>query len=422
MPNPINYIAPQGLTFANSRRTIASEPPKSERVVYTYAEHTIYPPPPCISSKLPLYFLTALTAAALLLFTLLAGADNAAAQINSPPYFVVDDTDCSASPLQLNADFGISLDEEQPTGTLLADFDACDADGDDLAFSLRQSSDSALFAIDSSSGVLSTNGRLDYETQTSYSLEIQVFDTAYAQDQVLVTIRLIDVDDAVPTPGAPTITPTPSETPEGVSAKLNALEERQEAMQASLGIVQRLAQTLQAFIDALVVRVDALERGYHPTVTPSPTSLPTLTPTPTRVPGSTPVPTAEPTATPTLTPTPTLAAACIGKIGLGWLTGTWNADCLSDKTPPTAKAGTRYARFYTFTLDAPAAVTVNISSTDVANTYLYLLEGVGNEGAVVNRGDTRISEQLPTGAYTIEATTYNLQTVGNFTLTMDISR
>ena len=334
----------------------------------------------------------------------------------------MDDTDCSASPLQLNADFGISLDEEQPTGTLLADFDACDADGDDLAFSLRQSSDSALFAIDSSSGVLSTNGRLDYETQTSYSLEIQVFDTAYAQDQVLVTIRLIDVDDAVPTPGAPTITPTPSETPEGVSAKLNALEERQEAMQASLGIVQRLAQTLQAFIDRLVVRVDALERGYHPTVTPSPTSLPTLTPTPTRVPGSTPVPTAEPTATPTLTPTPTLAAACIGKIGLGWLTGTWNADCLSDKTPPTAKAGTRYARFYTFTLDAPATVTVSIASTDVAHTYLYLLEGVGNEGAVVNRGDTRISEQLPIGAYTIEATTYNLQTVGNFTLTMDISR
>ena len=380
------------------------------------------PPPPCISSKLPLYFLTSLTAAALLLFTLLAGADNAAAQIiNSPPYFVVDDTDCSTSPLHLNT-LHILLLEEQPSGTLLQDFDACDANGDDLAFSLRQSSDSALFAIDSSSGALSTNGRLDYETQTSYTLEVQVVDTAYAQDQALVTIDLIDVDDDAPTPSAPTLTPTPSATPEGVSAKLNALEERQEAMQASLGIVQRLAQTLQAFIDRLVVRVDALERGYHPTVTPSPTSLPTLTPTPTRVPGSTPVPTAEPTATPTLTPTPTLAAACIGKIGLGWLTGTWNADCLSDKTPPTAKAGTRYARFYTFTLDAPATVTVSIASTDVAHTYLYLLEGVGNEGAVVNRGDTRISEQLPVGAYTIEATTYNLQTVGNFTLTMDISR
>ena len=243
---------------------------------------------------------------------------------------------------------------------------------------------------------------------------------------------LADADNAVAQ--TPTVTFTPTLTPtstsvtggspggEDVSAKLSALEERQEAMQTSLGIVQRLAETLQALIDSLVVRVDALDRGYHPTVTPSPTSLPTLTPTPTRAPGSTPAPTGTPTATPTLTPTPALASGCIRKTGLGWITGTWNADCLSDRTPPTAKAGTRYARFYTFTLDAPATVTVSIASTDVAHTYLYLLEGVGNEGAVVNRGDSRITDQLRAGAYTIEATTYNLQTGGNFTLTLDISR
>ena len=245
---------------------------------------------------------------------------------------------------------------------------------------------------------------------------------------LLLFTLLADADNVVAQ--TPTVTFTPTLTPtstsvtngspgsEDVSAKLNALEERQEAMQASLGIVQRLAETLQALIDALSVRVDALDRGYYPTVTPSPTSLPTLTPTPTRAPGSTPAP----TATPTLTPTPTLASACIRKTGLGWLTGTWNADCLSDRTPPTAKAGTRYARFYTFTLDSLATVTVGIASTDVADTYLYLLEGVGNEGAVVNRGDARITDQLQEGAYTIEATTYNLQTGGNFTLTLDISR
>ena len=106
---------------------------------------------------------------------------------------------------------------------------------------------------------------------------------------------------------------------------------------------------------------------------------------------------------------------------MGWLTGAWNADCLSDKTPATAKAGTRYARFYTFTLDAPASIDVGITSDDVADTYLYLLEGRGNEGSVVNRGDSRITDQLQTGSYTIEATTYELETVGNFTLTLDIS-
>ena len=116
-----------------------------------------------------------------------------------------------------------------------------------------------------------------------------------------------------------------------------------------------------------------------------------------------------------------MAPGCISSISLGWLTGAWNSDCLSNKTPPTAKTGTRYARFYTFTLDAPSSVTVNITSDDVSDTYLYLLEGVGNVGSVVNRGDAEIAEQLEAGTYTIEATTYETETAGNFTLTMDIS-
>ena len=106
---------------------------------------------------------------------------------------------------------------------------------------------------------------------------------------------------------------------------------------------------------------------------------------------------------------------------MGWLTGAWNADCLSNKTPPTAKNGTRYARFYTFTLDAPSSVTVNITSNDVDNTYLYLLNGRGRDGSIVNRGDTRIDERLQPGTYTIEATTYELETGGNFTLTFGVA-
>ena len=106
---------------------------------------------------------------------------------------------------------------------------------------------------------------------------------------------------------------------------------------------------------------------------------------------------------------------------MGWLTGTWNADCLSDKTPPTAKTGTRYARFYTFTLDAPSSMIVNITSDDVADTYLYLLNGRGNAGSVVNRGDTQIDERLQPGTYTIEVTTYELKTGGNFMLTFGVA-
>ena len=186
--------------------------------------------------------------------------------------------------------------------------------------------------------------------------------------------------------------------------------------------LRRLVQTLQGLINALTDILAAREGA-------SPTATPTYTPTPTNTPvtvlEATPTPTATSTPIPTATPTrasaSTLAPGCIRKTGLGWLTGTWNADCLSDKTPATAKTGTRYARFYTFTLDAPSTVTVNITSDDVADTYLYLLEGVGNAGSIVNRGDARITEQLQAGSYTIEATTYHLETGGNFMLTLDIS-
>ena len=187
-----------------------------------------------------------------------------------------------------------------------------------------------------------------------------------------------------------------------------------------MGTLQRLIESLRGLINALTDRVAELG-GTIPTATP--THTPTPTNTPVTVLEATPTPTATtiPTATPTRTSASTLAPGCIRKTGLGWLTGIWNADCQSDKTPPTAKNGTRYARFYTFTLDAASTVTVSVSSDDVADTYLYLLEGVGNAGSIVNRGDARITEQLQAGSYTIEATTYNLETGGNFMLTLDIS-
>ena len=204
------------------------------------------------------------------------------------------------------------------------------------------------------------------------------------------------------------------------------LEDKVKAQQELIDAQQEQLERLQSLIDAMNGRLAALE-GASPTATPAPTHTPTATNTPVTAldatPTSTPTSTTIPTATPTRTTSrSTLAPGCIGKIGLGWLTGVWNADCLSDKTPATAKAGTRYARFYAFTLDAPKAVTVSIASADVADTYLYLLEGVGNDGSVVNKGDSRIAEQLQAGSYIIEATTYELETGGNFTLTLDISR
>ena len=88
-------------------------------------------------------------------------------------------------------------------------------------------------------------------------------------------------------------------------------------------------------------------------------------------------------------------------------------------------SGTRYARFYTFTLSVPSTVTMELNSS--ADTYMYLMQGTGktgniehyNDDIVVNENsDSRISESLSAGDYTIAATTYGVETSGTFTLTV----
>ena len=121
--------------------------------------------------------------------------------------------------------------------------------------------------------------------------------------------------------------------------------------------------------------------------------------------------------------------ACIQSLtGNGTVSGTWDNGCLSENTPLgdyNYPSGTRYARFYTFTLSASSTVTMELkSSTD---TYMYLMQGTGKTGTVLHYNDdivvnensnSRISESLSAGDYTIEATTYDVETTGSFTLTV----
>ena len=63
---------------------------------------------------------------------------------------------------------------------------------------------------------------------------------------------------------------------------------------------------------------------------------------------------------------------CVHSISVGWISGAWSGDCVSDRTldDPDAPLGVRHARFYTFTLDAPSDITVSLTSDH--NPYLYL--------------------------------------------------
>ena len=118
--------------------------------------------------------------------------------------------------------------------------------------------------------------------------------------------------------------------------------------------------------------------------------------------------------------------ACVEAVDAdGTIEGTWDDTCVSDRAALSG-TGDRYARFYTFTLDEAAEVTITLESDK--DTYLYLLAGHGKDGETLYENDdiaplgqnldSRISEELPAGDYTIEATTYRAQAEGEFTLTV----
>ena len=244
--------------------------------------------------------------------------------------------------------------------------------------------------------------------------------------------------DPAPVPPPPTATPTsvssatasptsqPTRTPSPTATSVSGGD---ADIPNRLSALEALVQALKAMIAALEGRMAALETSPS---TSTPTATRTATPTSVaNVAAPTPTATFVAGIAPTATPTPD---ACIRRIaGIGWITGSWSSACTSERKPidANAPAGTRYARFYTFTLDAPANVTVTLTSQAVNNTYLYLLSGIGRDGEALYENDdidaengnygSRIAARLPAGSYTVEATAYNLKTAGNFTLTVDMA-
>ena len=213
-------------------------------------------------------------------------------------------------------------------------------------------------------------------------------------------------------------TPTPTAT----SVASNAIMNRLTALETQVAEIPELKRQ----IAAMATSIARLE-GASATAPPTPTHTPTATPI--IITGTTPSPTPTSVAGATPSPTATRVAgtsggnACVTHLaGSASVTGSWSAACLSANSPPNDE--TYYSRFYTFTLDAAARVTITLSSATAA-PYLYLLDGAGTDGAVrLSNGDVAtsvaITASLPPGAYTIEASTWYSETPGDFTLELEI--
>ena len=229
-------------------------------------------------------------------------------------------------------------------------------------------------------------------------------------------LPLCDTADTTPTP-----TPTPPPPPRPTATPTPASTATPIAPTVPTEVLNRLS-ALETVVASLEGRIAALEADP---ARPEPTPTPTLTPTPTPNTG---VP---PTETPTPSPTPqSVVEACVQAIPIdgvvSLVNGNWSADC--EASSPSPEGGVRYARYYTFTLSAPFAVTIDLISD--ADTYLYLKEGGARDGVVILENDdidadarifdSRIQADLQSGSYTIEATTYKPQIVADFQITLTI--
>ncbi len=108
---------------------------------------------------------------------------------------------------------------------------------------------------------------------------------------------------------------------------------------------------------------------------------------------------------------------CVEIMTTAVIRGAWSSNCASGRRPGS------YARYYAFTLTEASEVIINLESEDTG-TYLYLLQGAGRAGEVLenygsDRGSAELGHTLGAGTYTVEVTTYGDAQTGDFTLTVN---
>ena len=116
---------------------------------------------------------------------------------NEMPYFIDENDDPLPSD---HPTLAVGMTENVPVGHEVADYNAADPDENDiLTFTLKNATDvGEFFALDMHTGTLTVKKGLDYETQATYLIEINVTDSQNATDEVQVVVTLTNVNDESP--------------------------------------------------------------------------------------------------------------------------------------------------------------------------------------------------------------------------------
>ena len=99
-----------------------------------------------------------------------------------------------------SATYNFSVAEDTATGTAVGSVSATDADDDGLTYTIESGNGGGKFAIDGSSGAVTTAGTLDHETTPSYTLTVQADDGNGGTATATVNVSVTDVAETLPGP------------------------------------------------------------------------------------------------------------------------------------------------------------------------------------------------------------------------------
>ena len=99
-----------------------------------------------------------------------------------------------------SATYNFSVAEDAATGAAVGTVSATDADNDGITYTIESGNGDGKFAIDGSTGAITTAGALDHETTPSYTLTVQADDGEGGTDTATVNVTVPDVDESTAGP------------------------------------------------------------------------------------------------------------------------------------------------------------------------------------------------------------------------------